>query len=29
VGLIERGQEQAETHGVHPGTDSAVGRARR
>jgi hypothetical protein len=27
VFLIERAPEQMETHGVHPGTDSRVGRA--
>jgi hypothetical protein len=27
--LIERAEEQAEQHGIHPGTDSRVNRTRR
>jgi hypothetical protein len=26
IGLIERGAEQAESHAIHPGADSGVGR---
>ena len=29
VGLIERSKEQAENHGIHPGTDSGLDRAGR
>ncbi|MFL5402962.1 MAG: hypothetical protein ACJ8BF_09115 [Gemmatimonadales bacterium] len=27
VFLIERGEEQVERHGIHPGTDTPIGRA--